>query len=189
MGGHLAQKSELRAHQMAPECGVPVTLARLEGRSKSSCWSALMLVPLGDSLPGSGERELPGSGVHLSVWRKSQEFSEAVGSATEGAVPRTGRTSSRAPTQVPVQGTDPRNGLQLFRYPLGGLRRSLRSGVHCRVAHRGYDVHVGHFLLFLRYFKVRSFTVPLEPMSCGFGKQKDHLYFCGGGTMYLHPSS
>ena len=32
----------------------------------------------------------------------------------------------RAPTQEPVQGTVPRNGLQLFRYPLGGLRRSLR---------------------------------------------------------------
>ena len=46
----------------------------------------------------------------------------------------------RAPTQEQVQGTVPRNGLQLFRCPLGGLRRSLRCVVHGQAAHGGYVV-------------------------------------------------
>ena len=45
-----------------------------------------------------------------------------------------------APTREPVQGTDPRNGFLLCRYPHGVLRRSLRRLVRCQAAHGRYDV-------------------------------------------------
>ena len=46
----------------------------------------------------------------------------------------------RAPTREPAKGTDPRNGLYLFRYPLGSHWRSLRCASPSHVAHGGYDV-------------------------------------------------
>ena len=75
----------------------------------------------------------------------------------------------RAPTQEPVQGTDPRNGHLFCRYPLGCHRRSLRFVVHYRVAHRGYFVLggctllAGTFFLFSRGSTGRSGpTTPAE---------------------------
>ena len=49
-------------------------------------------------------------------------------------------SNARAPTRETVQGTDPRNGFLLCRYPHGVLRRSLRRVVRCQPAHGGYDV-------------------------------------------------
>ena len=67
----------------------------------------------------------------------------------------------RAPTREPAKGTDPRNGLKLFRYPLGSRRRSLRGAFHCQVAHGGYDV-LGRCMLFAGKVSGLSFPETLR---------------------------
>ena len=49
-------------------------------------------------------------------------------------------SNARAPTRETVQGTDPRNGFLLCRYPHGVLWWSLRRVVRCQPARGGYDV-------------------------------------------------
>ena len=46
----------------------------------------------------------------------------------------------RAPTREPAKGTDPRNVIKSFRYPLGRRRRFVRCLVRGQAAHGGYDV-------------------------------------------------
>ena len=104
-----------------------------------------------------GKCELPGSCVHLPFWLMSQELPETESpagfAALEGSARFTGRAHKRRrpknrssnSQRPPLWSSHPRRLLRVFfffcRYPLGCHRRSLRSGVRCRVAHRGYDVH------------------------------------------------
>ena len=74
------------------------------------------------------------------------------GSAGSAACQVCGTSTQKAPSQEPVEQLSkttivvesPAGTLErsIFAgYPLGCDQRSLRSGVHCRVAHRGYVVH------------------------------------------------
>ena len=86
------------------------------------------------------------------VWLMSQEFPEAespagfaalegsarfAGPAHRGRRPKNRSSNSQRP---PLWSSHRRRLLRglICRYPLGCHRRSPRSGVHCRVAHRGY---------------------------------------------------